>query len=420
MGDDDFNLDELINAHSARVVEKDEDKSLDDFENIGLLEESTDNTVEDKGLDSITETTLDYESTELSEKSAEDLLDYELSDELDFDQDINLDDNLMLLDPLEGLQRSNISEILTLSDYSRYVINKIEGKNLPTTPENYQIYFTEFIQAQNNSLQESIYKLLDKESFDVEQQKSKEFEDSVNKSLKLTQQLLNITTKVHGNIHIMRNIIYKRDNELTNRNSGDIIKLLKFDLSKLENILKKQSGSMKNIYSRSVEAANIIQEKIIFDSKFGVYNRKYFLESLENEIQKIKYFNYQSSIALIIPNKALTSQHLTSKVAFIISKTISKILQETFKRNDIVAYYGNGIFSVLVTHSDINQTKEKIKILFTALDNSALFISEKEVNIKVKVGISDFDSNIKVSKSLLKALDALKIANNSSEDCHIL
>jgi len=282
MGDDGFNLDELINAHSARVVEKNEDgeeveKSLGDYEDTELSK-----TLEGD--------LLSYKDTESSEKSAEDLLDYELADELDFDQNINLDENLNLLDPIEKFEEPKTSKAFSLSDYSRYVLDRIEDKKLPTTPENYQIYFTELLKSQNKTLQDEIYELLGKESFDNEQQKSKKFEESVNKSLKLTQQLLSVTTKVHGNIHIMRNIVYKRDNELTDRNSGDIIKLLKFDLSKLETILKKQSGSMKNIYSRSIEAVNNIQEKIIFDSKFGVYNRKYFLESLDL-YQKIQYLD---------------------------------------------------------------------------------------------------------------------------------
>jgi len=401
MGDDDFNLDELINAHSARVVEQDSE------------EEEVENDIS-VNVDNIME-------SESSNKSAEDLLDYDISDEINFDEDISLDNNeIEILDTLADSTFSDESEINSISDYSNWILQKIRKKRLPPTPENYQIYFTEFIQAQNTALQKEIYKLLDNESLNVEQQKSKEFEQSIEKSLKLTQQLLSITTKVHGNINIMKNIIYKRDNELTTKNSGDIVRLLKFDLGKLEGILKKQSGSMKSIYSRSVETVNQIQEKTIFDKQFGIYNRRHFLDSLKNEIQKMKYFNYQSSIILIIPHKSLTSIHLTPKIAFVIAKTLSKILLEHFNRNDVIAYYGNSIFGILVTHSALDTTEEKIERLLLALKKSSLFISGKEIELKVKIGVSELMSHVKTETSLLKTLDALKIANRSQETYHIL
>jgi len=400
MGDDDFNLDELINAHSTRVVEQDSDKSID--------------AKKDK-VDSITESDIPLEDFDV------------MSADLDLSQDINLDeldDEVMLLDSIIDSKNSDSSiinsQISTLSDYSRFVLSKIEEKNLPTTPENYQIYFTELLPSQTKIFQESVYHLLNRESLDVEQQKSREFEESVDKSLKLTQQILQITTKVHGNINIMRNIISKRDSELTDRNSSDIVKLLKFDLNKLEDILKRQSGSMKNIYSRSVEAVNSIHEKTIFDINFGVYNRRYFLESLDNEVQKMEYFNYQSSVVLIIPHKTLTSKHVSKKMAFVILKTISNILLEQFNRNDVISYYGNNIFGVLLTRSNLVLTEEKINRLLIALKNSSLFIAGKEINLNVKIGVSELLSNIKSDKSLLKALEALKIANKSNNSYYFL
>jgi len=404
MGDDDFNLDELINAHSAKVIEQDSEEEES-------IEQTTDSTVD---INNLTE-------SESTQKSAEDLLDYDISDEINFDEDISLDNQeIEILDTLADSEFSDESEINTLSDYANWILQKIQDKKLPPTPENYQIYFNEFIQAQNTNLQKQIYKIIDNESLNVEQQQSREFEQSIEKSLKLTQQLLSITTKVHGNINIMKNIIYKRENELTVKNSGDIVRLLKFDLGKLEGILNKQSGSMKNIYSRSVETVNQIQERTIFDKQFGVYNRRHFLDSLKNEVQKMKFFNYQSSIVLIIPHRSLTSIHLTPKIAFIIAKTLSKILLEHFSRNDIIAYYGNNIFGILVTHSALDVTEEKIEKLLLTLKKSSLFISGKEIELKVKIGVSELMSHIKTETSLLKTLDALKIANRSQETYHIL
>lgn len=391
--DDDFNLDELINSHSTRVIEGNEDVDLD--------------------LD------LDFEN-ELKSSDDPDVVDYNISDEIKFDEDIELDLDLELDSPdddimlLETEVIADNNQISTIEEFSRLVIAEIEKRDVPATPENYETYFMNFLPLQNEDLQEHIYKLFNKENIGNSAQKSQEMEGSIQKSLRLTQQLLALTTKVHNNINIMRNIVSKRDIELNSRTSANIVKLLKFDLGKLDNILEKQSESMKNIYSRSVESVNKVHENVIFDKNYGLYNRRYFMESLNNEVQKIDYFNHTSSVILLIPHKSLTSQSLTSKIAFVISQTISKLLVEHFNRNDIISYYGNNIFSLLITHSNLKESEEKIERLFKILKNSSLFITGKEIKLIVKVGIADLRTDRKTETSLMKALNALKIANKSN------
>jgi diguanylate cyclase (GGDEF)-like protein len=387
MDDDDFDLDELINSHSTKGGGS--GKDLSDFE------DELKNVNEQK-----------------SSKDS-DIVDYNISDELDFDKDISFDD--IDDEVVISTEKRKPSSSLTIEDFTRTVVAEIEERGLPATPENYKIYFMEFLLKESDEFQDKVYEILDREKVGKEEDKKREIEETLQKSLKLTQQLLSITSKVHGNISIMKNIAHKREEELESRNSKDIVKLLRFDLSKLETILQRQGESMKGVYGRTVETVNSLYEKTIFDKEFGVYNRRFFLESIEAEIQKMNYFRHSSSVALLIPHKKLTSQNLTPKVALVIAKTIAKILLEQFKRSDVVSYYGNNIFAILITHSNIRESEEKIERLSKALRKSSLFISGKEIELKVKVGLSELLPHRKIDTSLLKALDALKIANRSEE-----
>jgi diguanylate cyclase (GGDEF)-like protein len=386
--EDDFDLDELINSHSGKSSPS--DKSLEDYE---------DDSVE----------------SEEKHSSDVDIVDYDISEEIKFDEDINLDD----LMPDEDsdfeveLEPSKPKQSGTIEAFADHVLRELEKRGLPPTPLNYEIYFQELLYKESEEFQERVFEILDREGKKRSDERKNEIEETLQHSLKLTQQLLLLTTKVHGNINIMKNIASKREDELNVKSSKDIVRLLKFDLGKLDNILGRQSESMKSIYGRAVESANTLYSHTIFDKNFDVYNRKYFLESLNNEIEKMEFFMHSSTILLLIPHRKLTVKHLTKKVAFAVLKTVSKILMEEFKRSDVVSYYGNSIFGVLLTHSTIKDSEDKIGRLTKALKHSALFIGGKEIELEVKIGLSDLSPNRKVENSLMKALDALKIANRS-------
>ena len=394
--EDDFDLDELINAHSVKKIKNDEE---DIDEDDPISEEDAEKALE-------------------ATATADELLDG--LDDFDFGED---EDSISLdLDLEEAVENKKVvnSSFSSILDYSKFVIDKINEKGLPPTPENYQIYFIEYLPTQSEALQNDIHKIMEKEKVSFDSKKEKEFEETIDLSLKLTHQILTLTTKVHNNINVMKNIVHKRENDLGKINNSDIIKMLSFDLGKLESILDRQSSSMKNIYSRSVETVNKIHKKTIFNQQFGVYNRRYFVETLNNEIEKMGHFNFQSSIALIIPSRDLIFQD-NPKLSLIVAKTISKVLLDTFSQSDIVAYYNKNIFSVLLTHSGLDRAEEKIERLILALRKSSLFIAGVNVELKVKIGLTELSSDFDVETSLLKAFDALKLANRSDkEDYHII
>jgi hypothetical protein len=248
MDDDDFDLDELINSHSTKGGGS--GKDLSDFED------------EPKNVN------------EQKSSKDSDIVDYNISDELDFDKDISFDD--IDDEVVISTEKRKPSSSLTIEDFTRTVVAEIEERGLPATPENYKIYFMEFLLKESDEFQDKVYEILDREKVGKEEDKKREIEETLQKSLKLTQQLLSITSKVHGNISIMKNIAHKREEELESRNSKDIVKLLRFDLSKLETILQRQGESMKGVYGRTVETVNSLYEKTIFDKEFGVYNRRFF------------------------------------------------------------------------------------------------------------------------------------------------
>ena len=134
----------------------------------------------------------------------------------------------------------------------------------------------------------------------------------------------------------------------------------------------------------------------------------------------MKHFNFKSSVALIIPHRNLIFQE-NSKLSFIVARTVSKVLLSTFSQSDIVSYYNQNIFAVLLTHADIKKAKEKLEKLILNLRKSSLFITGVNVELKVKIGLTQLSNELDLETSLLKAFDALKLANRSDkQDYYII
>jgi hypothetical protein len=76
---------------------------------------------------------------------------------------------------------------------------------------------------------------------------------------------------------------------------------------------------------------------------------------------------------------------------------------------------------VLLTHSGLKKSEEKIEKLILALRKSSLFIAGVNIELKVKIGLTELSNDLNVKTSLLKVFEALKLANNSEkEDYQIL
>jgi diguanylate cyclase (GGDEF)-like protein len=366
---DDFDLDDLdsiVDAHNNRTIEKsdDLDSSIDEFLESGEVSIGEDSNSQDSS-----------------------------------------DDEVVLANRAD--QHSSIEA------FSRYVIDEIIKKGLPPTPQNFSIYFEELLNSQAEKLKQELFDIFEVENVGADRKEKIEHEKDIKRSLALIQQLLNVTAKIGKNMGIMRNIIVKRDDELKSRkrNSKDTLSLIRADLEKLDSIIARQGESMKGLYSRTDSIVQNVTKQTIFDTNFGIYNRRHFLGSIRTEVQKMGHFGHKSSLLLLIPNRELTAKYIDKRVADLILKSIAKILQQNFKQNDVVSYYGHNIFAVMVTHSSLIETEDKIFKLSNALRSSALFIGGKEVKIKVKMGIGELSLNRRPEDSLICTFNALEKAN---------
>ncbi len=99
------------------------------------------------------------------------------------------------------------------------------------------------------------------------------------------------------------------------------------------------------------------------------------------------------------------------------TRTIARLLMKTSRRSDVVAHYGDGVFAMILKHTDIPNAKRASERLCDLVSTSNFFLAEKEIQLKISIGIANIDAERSVEETLVCGLNAMEHAYaNDSED----
>ena len=297
--------------------------------------------------------------------------------------------------------------------YSKEVLNALIADNLPPTPNNFSLYFDRLLEDKSENLRKQIISLLELEAAN-EDETTIALEHSLKKGFVSIKNILAATANLYKNMSLMTKILEKRKAELAEHPRADeaigIIHALEGDVSKLNSILKTQSAQMKEIYDDTATIVKNVENETIFDNQFGVYNKRYLLTKIEQESGLIKEFNHKSSLIMIELARDLKKSVKNDKAVLLMTRTIARLLLKTSRRSDIVAHYGNGVFSMLLKHTDIESAKKASERLCELVSNSNFFLADREIQLKISIGITNIDSIHSVEEIVVSAMDGIEKA----------
>jgi len=167
---------------------------------------------------------------------------------------------------------------------------------------------------------------------------------------------------------------------------------------------------MKTIYDDTAKIVRSVENETIFDNQFGVYNKRYLLTKIEQEIGLIKEFNHKSSLIMIELSRELKKSVHNDKAVILMTRTIARLLLKTSRRSDIVSHYGNGVFAMLLKHTDIESAKKASERLSDLVSNSNFFLADREIQLKISIGVTDIDSKHSVEEIVVSAMDGIQKA----------
>ena len=308
--------------------------------------------------------------------------------------------------------------ISPLEKFAKKVLDKLIEEGIPPIPSNYSLYFFNMLEDEDKEFKKHIYELISlEESEDMD--KNLEFEKKLKLSFKYSKEILQKTALMYKLTAQLKKLLQDSISQMAHIASPKTVekylKNIDSKITKISSTMDNELKDIKELYSKNVEIIKEIESNSMFDMIYGVYNAKYFKKLLENEIKLIKKFSHKSSlIAVKVSDKVLKEFKLKKSVT-IVNRSVAKILLKTSRRTDVIAHLGDGVFAMLLKHTDIIGAERTIERISDMISNSAIFIEGNEVEIKIVGAICDLKPDIKADEYVNKCKETLKKAQKENK-----
>lgn len=322
-----------------------------------------------------------------------------------------------------GEDNSTFNPAATLNDptsdleiFAKEVLNALISDNLPPTPNNFALYFDRILEDKSESLRRQIGSILELEE-DNHDETSIELEKTLKQGFSSVKSILQVSATLYKNISLMEKILEKRKEEMKEipslNGANDLISSLGGDIGKLSSILKKQVTHMKVIYDETATIVKQVENETIFDNQFGVYNKRFLITKLEQERHLIDEFKHKSSLITVRLSKSTGEKIQSEKAQHLMVRTVARLLLKTSRRSDIVAHYGEGVFAMVLKHTDIESAKRASERLFDLVSSSNFFLAEQEIQLRIAIGVAELNATQGVEQVLVCTLSAMDAADNN-------
>lgn len=304
-----------------------------------------------------------------------------------------------------------------LEIFSKEVLTALISDNLPPTPNNFALYFDRILEEKSESLRRQIGSILEFEE-DDQSEKSIALEKTLKQGFSSVKSILQLSATLYKNISLMEKILEKRSEEIKNipslAGANDLIASLSSDVSKLSGILKKQVTHMKTIYEETATIVKQVENETIFDNQYGIYNKRYLIAKLEQERNLIDEFKHKSSLIFVRLAQETANTMQSEKAQQLMVRTVARLLLKTSRRSDIVAHFGEGIFAMVLKHTDIESAKRASERLYDLVASSNFFLAEQEIQLRIAIGVAELKASSGVDQTLVCTLNAMEAADQDS------
>lgn len=335
-------------------------------------------------------------------------LDKEITIE-EIDQEANQDENQDFMQ-----QQSSVNKKLGQKEtlqLAQKVIRKLQRDEVPATPFNFQIYFETMLDKEKEGDKKKIQEQQNLEANVEDTENLVQLEKQVKQGFLVVKSMVQSVTSVYKNMGLIRGIVKKRVDELNNTNNPltttSIVLNLENDIGKFDESIENHLEGLKTDYQKVVRSLKSINEEAIYDIRFNIYNKKYLLNALSKEIETIKNHKYSCSIMAIRIKEYILNGLSNAQDRLILQKNISKLIQKTSKRSDVVAHYGDGIFIMLMKYTDIEASEQACERVSDMIYNSSFFIGDRDIDLDMEIVVSEVSGDLSASENISNVIEAL-------------
>ena len=297
-----------------------------------------------------------------------------------------------------------------LEKFAALVLKVLGDENIPPTPTNFQIYFDKLLESKPTAFKKRINDFLELESTNNDENHVR-IEREVKESFSQIKNIMQVVSTVYRNLNVMQEIVKKRSSQLENNANPlsiqNIISSLGEDLNKMFGLTTKQIDLLKEYYQKTTTILQEVDSQSIFDIKYGVYNRRYLLKSLQDELKLIKNYAHSTTLVLARIKNDTLEKIINKKDKETVSRNIAKLLLKTSRRSDIVAHFGDGVFAMILKHTDLNSAKKACDRISELVYQTSFFVGTGEVETDIELSIVALDIEHSPEEFIATALEGL-------------
>ncbi len=300
-----------------------------------------------------------------------------------------------------------------LEGFAKKVFDQIIKEGVPPIPYYYKIYFLNMLDNESENFKKQVYEFITLEETN-ELEKDIEIEKKLKQAFKYSKDLLQHTAVLYKNAQFIKDIFKKYKEEsihIANPKMFErIVNSFEEKLNRINNKFNDELSEIKTLYSKNVEILKDIESNSMFDARYGIYNKKFFLKELQKEIKLINKFKHRSSVIVLKIKDEMFEALKSEKSKILLNRSVAKIMLKTSRRTDIVAHLGDGNFAMLLKHTDRVGACKTVERLSDIISNSAIFLEGEEINIKIVSGVVEIILDGEVEVCLARAMEMMEKA----------
>ena len=185
---------------------------------------------------------------------------------------------------------------------------------------------------------------------------------------------------------------------------------LNFSYEQLVLELKRSKAKAENLATELQAANEKLRELATKDGLTGLFNHRYFQESMDREISRA--LRYKSPLSLIIADidhfKKINDTY-GHPVGDMVIKTIGSHMQNNVRGSDIVARYGGEEFAAILTETDLKGSVTFAERFRRSIEEADIISDGQTIKVTISVGVATLNH---VSRTNDKAT-LIKLADDS-------
>lgn len=187
------------------------------------------------------------------------------------------------------------------------------------------------------------------------------------------------------------------------------------------NILAEAYNNVKLKSQYLEELTNKLDSLSKTDTLTGLYNRRYMVERISEEIKKYKNFNrYSDVFSIIIADIDFfkkVNDNYGHNCGDMVLKQMGEILCSSIRYNDSAARWGGEEFLLLLPNTDSDGALLMAERIRKRIEEMKFHYEGIEFNITVTFGIAQFDGELSIDELIKAADNALYEGKNKGRNC---